>query len=646
MAIGSSSSGSEEQHISDTIPSDYPSESHSEIDVETRSLPVSSASSFENKAYIHDTSSFCSESYVQTQEKSILATTPTPTIVPRLPVTVLEQPKFDVQLRVKDSLITPASLTSDSESSTSRFDRNLSIILEQREESVRSITPPPTEQAQFTHIPELHQVPKHIQLAPTYNRILRRQHEMQWEDVPKITSIQYYAKEAIEESKHAPPTLPPPPPIIPKQSADTTNVDFPKSEITSHLVDDVYLKTITEKRIIEDVEKRRRLTTEYHTRPKLHEHKQWDITIKNYPVTVPDPPEWENFSDISSASGLSLASKSEKLIYVPTHNFIKDNILPLNSPELVCNIGSTQTVNSTEKREKYLNIDIPRQNIDVPNWDVLIRVLEPSEEDLSLKENSQSQLTFSDMIKWRQIITTHSNLRTLLSEAVDREDFERIRNDKRFEKIFEPIKWDIILRILTPLDKTKAQGRFKKKGDWDTRSRRSSLPTLYEYDSDNSNTIKIEAVNIPVKGRRNSRSSYKSETDLRSLSEMTVDFGKQHHGDNHSEISSYIHSTGKYYEENYQGLSLTRSISQPSLARSSSEFTERWIAPSRYDTASEFTSPEGTPKLERRIEPYRVSGRLNDTSSIWNSYGQLYQNHTTESSDFTSQIISLTQQNN
>jgi hypothetical protein len=36
-----------------------------------------------------------------------------------------------------------------------------------------------------------------------------------------------------------------------------------KPEITSHVVDDVFLRTITEKRTIEDIEKQKRMVTEY-----------------------------------------------------------------------------------------------------------------------------------------------------------------------------------------------------------------------------------------------------------------------------------------------------------------------------------------------------------------------------------------------
>jgi len=66
-------------------------------------------------------------------------------------------------------------------------------------------------------------------------------------------------------------------------------------------------------------------------------------------------------------------------------------------------------------------------------------------------ETFNSQLTMTDKMKWRQIITTESTLRTLLTEAVVKEDFEQIRSDQRYVKLFDPPKWDVIIRILTPV---------------------------------------------------------------------------------------------------------------------------------------------------------------------------------------------------
>lgn len=640
LAIASSS-GSEGPIISDTIPSDYPSESHSEIeDVDTRSLPVSSAGSYENKAYVQDNSSFYSEGYGHTQEQQVQNAVATAAMVPRLPLAVKDQPKFDVQVRVKRSPPSPPSLSiSDSESSGARTERNLSTIMEQREESVRSMdSPPPMERTHFTYVPELHPPPKHIQPAPTYNRILRRQQELQEERSIASLNTEMTDTHSITEvmddthNKFVAPTPPPPPPIVPKQQYES-QLAIHRPEITSHLVDDVFLRTITEKRTIEDIERHKRLVTEYHTRPKPVEDQKWDVTIKNYPVEMPEPPEWENFSDISSASGLTLTPKLERAnLSLPPPQQIDDNKLPLNSPELVGNVGQspprhTASLTIPPRQQTYLStFNIPIENPEVPNWNILIRVLQPQEQEegpvIESAETFNSQLTMADKMKWRQIITTESTLRTLLTEAVVREDFERIRQDSRYEQLFEPPKWDVIIRILTPIDKPKSN-RFRKKSDWDTRSRRSSLPTLYEYDSDGGSSVRTltqEPQVHPLRTRRTSRSSYRSEADLRSMSEMIVDFGRPDH-DSHSESSSYH---GRYYEDSEPGSSshphsLVRSLSQPSLARSASEFTERWVAPSRYDTASEFTSPEGTPKSQRstRIQPLHVPRGGAEHSSVW-----------------------------
>lgn len=241
--------------------------------------------------------------------------------------------------------------------------------------SIRSVSPPVTERTHFTYVPELHHPPKHIQPAPTYNRILRKQQEMA--DARSIASLNtemtdtHSMTETIDDSHHimVAPVPPPPPPIVPKQHY-LSEMQIPpkleppiapvhKPEITSHMVDDVFLRTITEKKTIEDIERHKRLVvlrfllylyynfrfcrliTEFHTRVKPHqapEPTKWDVTIKNYPTQV-EPPEWENFSDISSASGMTLTPKMERApLSLPPQPQINDNKLPLNAPELVSNI--------------------------------------------------------------------------------------------------------------------------------------------------------------------------------------------------------------------------------------------------------------------------------------------------------------------
>ena len=372
-------------------------------------------------------------------------------------------------------------------------------------------------------------------------------------------------------------------------------------------------------------------------------------------MEMPEPPDWENFSDISSASGMTLTPKLERAnLSLPPQNTIDDNKLPLNSPELVGSISQHPVPPTPANFLSTFNI--PLENPQVPNWNVLIRVFQPTENEegpvIESAETFNSQLTLSDKMKWRQIITTESTLRTLLTEAVVREDFERIRQDTRYEKLFEPQKWDVIIRILTPVDKPKSQSRFRKKTDWDTRSRRSSLPTLYEYDSDGGSSVRtltqepIVHSLVPLRSRKTSRSSYRSEVDLRSMSEMTVDFGRPE--DSHSESSSYYPGTGRYYDDSevemeYKSASshhpsLARSLSQPSLARSASEFTERWIAPSRYDTASEFTSPEATPKSQRssRIQPLHVPRGTGEHTAMWQASAS---SQVTQRPGMTTQVV-------
>lgn len=140
----------------------------------------------------------------------------------------------------------------------------------------------------------------------------------------------------------------------------------------------------------------------------------------------------------------------------------------------------------------------------------------------------------------------------MLKEAVVREDFERIRSDVRYERIFEPQTWDVIIRILAPPEDVELRNskRSKKKEPWDTRSRRSSLPTLYEYDSDGGSSVRTitqdtfdmapsTSSQYPPRSRRTSRSSYRSDNvDIRSMTEVMVDFARPDHLDNQSDASS------------------------------------------------------------------------------------------------------------
>lgn len=578
LATVHSSSGSDGPLISDTLPSDYPSESHSEIeDVDTRSLPVSSAGSFENRGFVQDNLSIYSENYGHTQEFQAANAVAHTTMISRHPIAVrAPSPEFDVQVRVKRAPPPPPSpSSSDSDSITTglRDRNNLSTIMESHEDRESVITidsiPQNVEHSHFTYIPELHPAPKHVQQPTVFTKIIRTQQEQRqkqswpvdFADGPPISDTrssislgtemtdthsineiidyphryqheQYHTSLQVEQTERLPE-----PPIVAK-----------RPEITSHVVDDVFLRTITEKKTIEDIEKYKRMVTEYKASPV--KDPTWDVTIRNYPTEGQNRSQWEDFSDISSASGITLTPKMERQQFsIPPQQYINESGQKLTSPELVGNMKP---------------IEIPPEDKAVQNWDILIRVLEQEDEpinivdDVSSEHSShflQRQLSYDDRAKWKEIITTESTLRSMLTEAVVKEDFERIRSDVRYERLFEPQTWDVLIRILAPPDEVELRTqnkRNKKKEPWDTRSRRSSLPTLYEYDSDGGSSVRtitqdtIDTMPSGVSGnmyrpnsRRTSRSSYRSDNvDMRSMTEVMVDFARPDHLDNISDASS------------------------------------------------------------------------------------------------------------
>lgn len=647
-----SSSGSDAALISggDTLPSDYPSESpssaHSEVeDIDTRSLhrSVSSHGSYDNKAFIHhEASSVYSEGYGQHTETEIM----TAAAVHRKPPP--PEPKFDVQVRVKRAPPPPPSPTpppSESEASMKMQERNLTTILE-REEIVRQV--PKSNIQTFTYVPELHPPPPPAKVSPPiYSKVMRKQPmkivEETWtqEDTvdmmrrrPSLSSLNTEMtdtrsmSEIVERSHQR--RAPPPPPVAPQMyssSMEITSTEVveppvvisPRPQITSHVVDDVFLRTITEKRTIEDIERHRRQITEYHQKPQPPPP-NWDVTIRNYPNPDGHPSgdegttDWDSFSETSSLSSY-----------------------PTPQPE---RHRAQHHRNEVDIHQSYRStLEIPIQDPSVRNWDVLIRVLEPPPQEPTQEHHHETYrveqtLTLEDRKKWREIITTESTLRTLLTEATVKEDFERIRKDQRYEKIFEPQKWDVIIRVLAPPEKplydqkgAPGNNKYRRKADWDTRSRRSSLPTLYEYDSDGGSSVRTLTADVggppgvdPMRSRRTSRSSFRSDMDVRSMSEVTVDFAQRNMPDNMSDASSYYRPR-RYYDDDYllrpgtasedeDGVSLVRSVSQPSLARSASEFTEhQWGVRGRQ---WDMSSPEHSPRSGRS---QRVSGGAAMSSS-------------------------------
>lgn len=657
---------------------------------EERSLPVSSAGSYDNKAFVdhreiqrqvemRTSSSLYSETVAaEVETSSMTAANASRVMIPRHPVAVPLEPKFDVQMRVKRAPPPPSPLPSESDVASIALERNLTTILE-REESIRSLESAPYRMTTFSYVPELHGPPggassvstiSRQQTPPVYSRILRKQAERETtviqEKLPSptteqpplqheirrprsLTSLNTELTETrslteVTDASHAKyrvasilaPTPPPPPSIAPTTSTTTTHTAVQhrehrllrgemteplvepqmvaprRPEITTHEVDDVFLRTVTEKKTIEDVERHSRQVTEYRARAQPPPDLKWDVTIRNYPTEdlPPPPPEWENFSDVSSASNLTITNE-------PLNAGVDDE------PDI-----SIEPTYTTRAEIPCRPPPASRRSLDDADADWytrLARVLEP---------RFAAELTDEERVKWREIITTESTLRTLLTEAVVKEDYELIRKDARYINLFPPAKWDVIIRILSPpsthTGSTSSSGHGKNHGqrykrskssEWDTRSRRSSLPTLYEYESDGGSSARTlgtqshhlqasQSATTMISGQgrprrlggsvRSRGAGAGSEADLRSMSEITVrDFARMDRDDLTS-LSSFEGAD-----------SLVRSLSQPSLARSGSEFTEHWGMPSGslppWATAEDGTSSvETTPRAIRRGDRLEV----------------------------------------
>merc|ERR1711997_1042239 len=150
----------------------------------------------------------------------------------------------------------------------------------------------------------------------------------------------------------------------------------------------------------------------------------------------------------------------------------------------------------------------PPQN----NFDVLIRVLEEPDylgggeidDDVS---SVHSVLTEEERFRLREVIMTDERIQTILKETHTTEKMLMLKDYRKIEQVIHPQKWDVLIRIIDNADQAVA--------------RRSSL-------GDKSSTYD---------GRKTSASSMTAQ-ELRSISEVMVDYGYNENRSGYSGRSS------------------------------------------------------------------------------------------------------------
>ena len=274
---------------------------------------------------------------------------------------------------------------------------------------------------------------------------------------------------------------------------------------------------------------------------------EWDVSIRQYPAVYEarEPSEYTDWDGVSQTdSQRTTGARPEWDVrirqYPPPGRALSDV--------------------SDWDQQSDGEWDQQRRSRKTMNWDVLIRVLNAPIRDDS---DTASVLTIEDRQKWHQIITTESTLRTMLTEAVVTEDFERIRRDVRFERIFEAPKWDVIIRVLAPPAAL----------DDDTSDSRSET-TVNSEPPENSVTRRYHRRPSVLTALIEAPPSHASD-DVRSITETTVDQTYQ---------TWKYDATDSWRRPDWDDQS--ERMSRPSLARSTSEFTDYAVQRMPYDRVS------------------------------------------------------------
>ncbi|XP_076347554.1 uncharacterized protein LOC143245276 [Tachypleus tridentatus] len=321
-------------------------------------------------------------------------------------------------------------------------------------------------------------------------------------------------------------------------------------KITVQNIDDVYLTTLTETHATEHVTRHKKDVMEQHTKPPS----TWDVTIRHYPPHSPGEPgpykPLDTFSEISENP-----KDTEKILTEP----------PVH-------IHSKPPSEITEGNRKP------------PNWDIIFRVLHPPPtEDVH-------ELTEEDKEKWKAVVSSDTTFCSLIQEATTTEEFVKISRDERYEKMYTPRKWQVIIRILTAPEYLNPPvhpepppdvrpPRYRKRSDHEPRSRKSSVPPVQGFIGDPSRPGRYSPES--VRSRRTSRSVSVKDLDVRSMTEMDVDFAHADRESLWSVDTGYTYrtsrsigerSTSEFLEDVPTVPSRQTSREHPILERSTSEF--------------------------------------------------------------------------
>ena len=583
---------------SDTIPSDYPSESPSSVnsDVEEidngRRMMINDVSTmrgdhfrYENTAFIPDEASSIASGYPEDQERAAS--------VSSIPVQQILKPVEPPKKKLKTKVAREQVLTTISEREDGILQRE---NLQKTYAAVRAVPselippvgytqtyvreprpPSPTASSLKGSIPDNDiwshsEYESEVAVMP-YTRKPKRE---------TATVTDYFVstqttKDIEDDLMHLRKTTtlqhkgPSPPPLQPPYESDIESVEVSKAlvprkpKIVVQNIDDVYLTTTTEVHATETVTKTTKDTIAQlvRTPPQSTEPPSstgtppnWDVTIRHYPNQPPtDYTEideklfdrrWDTYSEVSEKFKDAESTTTE--IPAQRRRHPSEPSRP-TTPKIIPSPYYSSTLHKVTKT-------IPH-----PTYtSIIYKVLEPPPVE------GIEHLTPAIKEKWRTVITTDETFRYLVQEATTVEEYIRITKDSRYEKLFDTRTWHVIIRALsTPDDRYPPvqveppadirNPRYKKKNEFEPpRNRRSSLPPVTEF------SLARDAppsVCGSIRSRRTSRSGSMPDYDLRSMTEVDVDFA---HADRESLWSV---DTGYTYKT-------TRSLAE----RSTSEFLE------------------------------------------------------------------------
>lgn len=228
------------------------------------------------------------------------------------------------------------------------------------------------------------------------------------------------------------------------------------------------------------------------------------------------------------------AYRTDRYIDDRTHRFVDDTLVHRTEQFIDTHGGKYDTHSS-------YGTDTPRFRT---NFDVLIRILD--QPAVSDRDEVSSVFTEDERVRLREFILHDENVQSILETTHHREEFLLLKNHEKIVEIVEPQKWDVLIRVLQNYDDF-ARSETRSEVTRTSSGAAQELRSMSEVMVDFSNTADYESRSLASSSVRSGASRYTQ--GARSVADRSGTEIIEYHTYSASAAAAAAYQSAEFHEE-------------------------------------------------------------------------------------------------